>query len=187
MFKLNHKLSIIFAGFVLSGVLLVGCGGKATSTNTTSPTDKVMVGESAKEAVSTSPSPVAQPTMQGHEAHSTAGKEASTKPASAKPSSTKPTSNIVPTPANETTALKETTPAVKTFTLQELKQYNGQNGNPAYVAIDGIVYDMTNSKLWKKGAHNGYEAGNDLSDFIKNSPHGKSTLGRVPEVGRLVK
>ena len=32
----------------------------------------------------------------------------------------------------------------KIFTEKELGKYDGQNGNPAYVAIDGVVYDVTN-------------------------------------------
>ncbi len=31
----------------------------------------------------------------------------------------------------------------KTFTREELKKYDGQNGNPAYVAINNRVYDVT--------------------------------------------
>ena len=31
----------------------------------------------------------------------------------------------------------------KTFTREELKKYDGQNENPAYVAINNRVYDVT--------------------------------------------
>lgn len=73
------------------------------------------------------------------------------------------------------------------LTLEQLKQYDGKNGNPAYVAVDGVIYDMTNVKEWKNGEHNGYSAGNDLTDIIKNkSPHGVSKLKGVPIVGKLV-
>ena len=40
----------------------------------------------------------------------------------------------------------------KIFTEKELGKYDGQNGNPAYVAIDGVVYDVTNVSAWKDGA-----------------------------------
>ncbi|WP_290068715.1 cytochrome b5 domain-containing protein, partial [Lactobacillus intestinalis] len=46
------------------------------------------------------------------------------------------------------------------FTLEELKKYNGKNGNPAYIAVNGKVYDVTNNPHWKNGEHHGYEAGN---------------------------
>jgi len=73
------------------------------------------------------------------------------------------------------------------LTLDQLKQYDGSNGNPAYVAVDGVIYDVTNVAAWKNGAHNGYTAGNDLTDIIKNkSPHGVKNLEGLPVVGKLV-
>ena len=73
------------------------------------------------------------------------------------------------------------------LTLDELKQYDGKNGNPAYVAVDGVIYDVSNLPKWKNGEHNGYSAGNDLTDVIKNkSPHGVKKLEGVPVDGKLV-
>lgn len=32
--------------------------------------------------------------------------------------------------------------------------YNGKEGQPAYVAVDGVVYDVvTNVEAWKDGEH----------------------------------
>lgn len=70
-----------------------------------------------------------------------------------------------------------------TFTLEELAQYDGQNGNPAYVAVDGVVYDVTDVPAWSGGKHNGNMAGTDASDAITQAPHGKSTLENLPVVG----
>ncbi len=73
------------------------------------------------------------------------------------------------------------------LTLEQLKQFNGKNGNPVYVAVDGVIYDLTNVPAWKNGEHNGYSAGNDLTDIIKNkSPHGVKNLEGKPIVGKLV-
>ncbi len=73
------------------------------------------------------------------------------------------------------------------LTLEELKQYDGKNGNRAYVAVDGVIYDVTDLAKWKNGEHNGYSAGQDLTDIIKNkSPHGVKKLEGVPVVGTLV-
>lgn len=72
------------------------------------------------------------------------------------------------------------------LTLEELSGYDGKNGNPAYIAVDGVIYDVTNVSQWKNGAHNGFPAGQDLTDEIKNvSPHGVSKLNGVPVVGKL--
>lgn len=74
----------------------------------------------------------------------------------------------------------------KTFTLDELKKYNGQNGNPAYVAVNGTVYDVTNARRWKNGRHqNGIVAGMDLTSALPQSPHGDSVLKELPIVGKL--
>ena len=39
----------------------------------------------------------------------------------------------------------------KTFTKEELSKYDGQNGQPAYVAIEGVVYDVSGKEAWKGG------------------------------------
>lgn len=120
----------------------------------------------------------------------------SNKPAEEKkpqtPSSTAPST---PVPDKEN---KENTPKVpgdgnstpeskqKTFTIDELKKYDGQNGNPAYAAVDGIVYDVTHAKKWNNGKHeSGVTAGKDLTKAIASSPHGKDVLKDVPVVGTL--
>lgn len=76
-------------------------------------------------------------------------------------------------------------PNNKVFTLEELKKYNGQNGNPAYIAVDGTIYDVTNNKKWKNGKHCSVTSGNDLSKEIGSSPHGKDVLKKLPVVGVL--
>ena len=74
--------------------------------------------------------------------------------------------------------------AQKTFTAAELSKYNGQNGNPAYVAVSGVVYDVTNAKGWSNGTHkNGVTAGKDLTKEINSAPHGLSVLSGLPVVG----
>lgn len=81
-------------------------------------------------------------------------------------------------------------PEVLEVTLEELAKYNGQDGNPAYVAVDGTIYDVTDSPKWSKGKHRsvkGVEAGNDLTEKIKSlSPHGTGILEDYPIVGKLV-
>ena len=73
------------------------------------------------------------------------------------------------------------------LTLAELATYNGKDGQPAYVAVDGVIYDVSGYAKWKNGEHNGYSAGNDLTEIIKNkSPHGVAKLKGVPVVGKLI-
>ena len=73
----------------------------------------------------------------------------------------------------------------QTFTLDELSQYDGKNGNDAYVAVDGIVYDVTNAAKWQNGNHYGVQAGTDCTTAISRSPHGSSVLDGLLIVGTL--
>lgn len=98
------------------------------------------------------------------------------------------TLEVTATPAATLEASPAPSPAVqgeRTFTLEELAVFNGKNGQPAYVAVDGVVYDVTNNKGWIEGQHNGYTAGVDLTEAIKAAPHGLNALKDVPVVGKL--
>jgi len=93
------------------------------------------------------------------------------------------------TKAGTTTAAGATTTAAgstqKVFTLDELKTFDGLNGNLAYVAVNGIVYDVTNAKGWSNGAHQTHLAGQDLSSVIASAPHGTSVLDKLTIIGTL--
>ena len=71
------------------------------------------------------------------------------------------------------------------FTVDELSNYDGKKGKPAYVAVNGIVYDVSNESTWGGGSHFGLIAGKDLTIQF-NSCHGmKSILSNLPKVGVL--
>ena len=73
------------------------------------------------------------------------------------------------------------------FTLDELKQYDGKEGRPAYIAYKGRVYDVTSDFLWTDGDHQGeHSAGKDLTEEMKLAPHSEETLERIKQVGILV-
>lgn len=73
----------------------------------------------------------------------------------------------------------------KAFTREELSKYNGQNGQPAYVAYKGIVYDVSNVPQWAGGTHHGEKAGTDVTNDISRSPHGEKVFADLPQVGTL--
>ncbi len=78
------------------------------------------------------------------------------------------------------------TTAEKTFTTEELAAFNGQNGNPAYIAVDGVVYDVTKVSTWGARLHNGqFKAGKDYSEEIKKAPHGVDKLLTAVRIGVL--
>ena len=75
---------------------------------------------------------------------------------------------------------------MKVFTQEQLSESDGTNGKPAYVAYKGIVYDVSESFLWKRGKHQGlHRAGRDLTSEIENAPHEADFLERFPVVGEL--
>jgi len=75
---------------------------------------------------------------------------------------------------------------VRVLTAEELAQHDGKDGAPAYVAYNGIVYDVSHSFLWRRGRHWVlHQAGADLTDSLASAPHGKDLLSRVPVVGIL--
>lgn len=75
---------------------------------------------------------------------------------------------------------------LREFTLEELAQFNGKDGNPAYVAVNGNVYDVTDVPAWRGGSHqNTVVAGIDATEYISKSPHGLSVLNGLKVVGTL--
>jgi len=75
---------------------------------------------------------------------------------------------------------------MKDFTAEELKDFDGRDGKSAYVAYEGIVYDVTESAMWGDGDHEGmHQAGADLTAEHEDAPHDVHVTD-FPEVGRLV-
>jgi predicted heme/steroid binding protein len=134
----------------------------------------------AQSAAAETPAPVETVVIQMDVANVTATPQLTPTiaPPTAAPTAT-PTATPVQTPSAANGTLE--------LTLDQLKQYDGKNGNPAYIAVDGVIYDVSNVSRWKNGSHEGYSAGKDLTDAIKGkSPHGTSVLEGVPVVGKLV-
>ncbi|MCX7796093.1 MAG: cytochrome B5 [bacterium] len=73
------------------------------------------------------------------------------------------------------------------ITHSELEKMNSKNA-PTMVAVNGIVYDLSNSRSWIGGVHkNRHNAGQNLTyDILKLSPHGIGMIKRFPSYGVLV-
>lgn len=73
------------------------------------------------------------------------------------------------------------------ITREELAYYDGMNGRPAYVAINGIVYDMSDAARWAGGIHFGLHAGQDLSEAFMGCHRGMTELlEQYPRAGILL-
>ncbi|NCA97974.1 MAG: hypothetical protein EOM08_01090 [Clostridia bacterium] len=76
--------------------------------------------------------------------------------------------------------------SIQAFTLEELASFDGQDGRKAYIAVDGIVYDVTLLAEWGNKMHAGrFSAGKNYSEEIKNAPHGLDKLLKAVQVGVL--
>ncbi|MBW1982166.1 MAG: DUF2231 domain-containing protein [Deltaproteobacteria bacterium] len=75
---------------------------------------------------------------------------------------------------------------LKKFSRDELKEFNGTEGKPVYIAHEGKVYDVSESKLWRTGIHmRRHHSGEDLSEDFKAAPHGPEVFERFVQVGVL--
>ena len=76
------------------------------------------------------------------------------------------------------------------LTAEALKRYDGKEGRPAYVAVFGKIYDITQSRLWRGGehapSHREAFAGRDVTSLTYKAPHGIKELEKFPLVGRLI-
>ena len=67
----------------------------------------------------------------------------------------------------------------------ELLKYNGKNGSPAYVAVNGMIYDVTNSAAWAAASHFGLSAGSDMTGAYASCHANQDVLSHLKVVGRL--
>ena len=79
--------------------------------------------------------------------------------------------------------MSDSNSASRKFTRSELAQYNGQNGKPTYVAVNGIVFDVTT--VYINGKHFEHLAGQDLTGaFLRQ--HVPAVLSGYPVMGQLI-
>ncbi len=57
------------------------------------------------------------------------------------------------------------------YTKSQLALHNGQDKPQIWIAYLGIIYDVTESRLWNNGKHYEHWAGQDLTVELKDAPH----------------
>ncbi len=72
------------------------------------------------------------------------------------------------------------------YTKQQLALRNGEDKPEIWVAYKGKIYDVSSSRLWRKGKHYEHWAGQDLTEEIGDAPHTDSVFERFPYIGELV-
>ena len=86
------------------------------------------------------------------------------------------------------TSLKEEENNLIFITLTELSSFDGKDGANAYIAYNGVIYDVTNNPNWPNGVHRGYiNAGQDVTQLFQTAgaSHDDSNITNLPIVGYL--
>ncbi len=74
---------------------------------------------------------------------------------------------------------------MKFYSKQQLALRNGQDKPEIWVAYKGTIYDVSRSKLWKKGQHYEHWAGQDLTDELPDAPHTDQVFEKFMPIGQL--
>ena len=72
------------------------------------------------------------------------------------------------------------------YTRSQLALRNGQDRDEIWCAYQGLIYDLSKSRLWRNGHHYEHWAGQDLTDELVDAPHTNSVFDRFPVVGKLL-
>lgn len=76
--------------------------------------------------------------------------------------------------------------ALPSITKSQLSLRNGQDKPEIWMAFQGLVYDMTASKLWKNGKHYEHWAGQDLTAELVDAPHTANVFEKFTPIGKLI-
>lgn len=71
------------------------------------------------------------------------------------------------------------------YTRFQLALRNGQDKPQIWVAFQGLIYDVTQSRLWRDGKHYEHWAGQDLTAELKDAPHTAAVFQKFQVIGRL--
>ncbi len=72
------------------------------------------------------------------------------------------------------------------YTRSQLALRNGQDKPEIWVAYQGIIYDVTESRLWRNGKHYEHWAGQDLTAELADAPHTKKVFERFEAIGLVI-
>ena len=72
------------------------------------------------------------------------------------------------------------------YSTSQLALRNGNDKEAIWVAFNGLIYDVTHSKLWRNGKHYEHWAGQDLTEELKDAPHTQKVFDKFKVIGKLV-
>lgn len=71
------------------------------------------------------------------------------------------------------------------YTKQQLALRNGQDRPEIWVAYNGLIHDVSRSRLWREGKHYEHWAGQDLTQELADAPHSEKVFEKFEIVGKL--
>lgn len=74
---------------------------------------------------------------------------------------------------------------LKEYNRFQLALRNGQDRDEIWIAYQSVIYDVTNSRLWRNGKHYEHWAGQDLTEELVDAPHTAKVFERCSIVGKL--
>lgn len=75
------------------------------------------------------------------------------------------------------------TPPDGVYDPATLSAFDGREGRPARVAVQGVVYDVSALPRWRGGTHVKHAAGGDLTGNLARAPHDATLLEQAQRVG----
>lgn len=67
----------------------------------------------------------------------------------------------------------------------QLATRNGQDREEVWIAFKGLIYDVSNSKMWRDGKHYQHWAGQDLTEDLADAPHSERVFEKFKPIGKL--
>ncbi len=75
---------------------------------------------------------------------------------------------------------------MKEYSRAQLALRNGQDRDEIWCAFQGLIYDVSASRLWRDGKHYEHWAGQDLTDELAEAPHTDKVFQKLPVIGKLI-
>ncbi len=75
---------------------------------------------------------------------------------------------------------------MESYSKSQLALRNGQDKPEIWVAYKGLIYDVSDSRLWKNGKHYEHWAGQDLTEELADAPHTEAVFQKFRQVGTLI-
>ena len=77
-------------------------------------------------------------------------------------------------------------PELPTYTRSQLASRNGQDREEIWVCYKGLIYDVSESRMWRDGKHYEHWAGQDLTPELEDAPHTERVFEKFDPIGKLI-